>query len=85
MDNHSYLIDATATFPNGTIVKGPVTTEDNSIYLFRNKWSSYDFYIYIAKANNGDWFKKDGQSISTPETVIKELGRQIDEYLVKNK
>jgi len=63
---------------NGSVVYGPVTTEDNQEFLFRNTYSELDLYFLLKKDEEGDWFFTGGPSIEIPKNYVGQIGRQID-------
>lgn len=74
------LFEATATLPNGDIVKGPVKSSDLITFLFINTWSALDFYLELQKKDE-KWFQSGGPEIEYPQQMVDELGSQIDGYL----
>ncbi|QIL38325.1 hypothetical protein G7074_02940 [Pedobacter sp. HDW13] len=78
-----YLLDATATLPNGELVVGPIVTANDTEYLFVNKYSDLDFYLTMQKNQNG-WYQSGGPNIIHPQSMVDELGLQIDKFLIEN-
>ncbi len=64
---------------DGTRLFGPVSTNDNDKFLFRNKLAGVDYWLLLQK-NNGFWRKVDGVSGNIPVEHIIQLGDQIDTY-----
>jgi hypothetical protein len=79
MTTIKHLLDARATLPNGEFVKGPVTTADDKTFLFKNRWTSLDFYLEMKKGPSG-WNQSGGPEIQHPQSMVDEIGSQIDEY-----
>ena len=81
MATYKYVIDAEAKLPNGEFVKGQITTRDDTTFLFVNKFSSLDFYLEMKKGEDG-WYQSGGPEIQYPQTLVEELGYQIDNFLI---
>lgn len=77
MATNKHVLDAQATLPNGELVKGPITTSDDSTFLFVNRWSDLDFYLELKKGPSG-WYQSGGPELQHPQNMVDELGRQID-------
>lgn len=75
------ICEGQASLPRGGIVRGPITTSDNVEFLFRNTYSDLDFYVLLKK-DKDEWFKSGGQQILTPQSIIDELGRCIDDTIL---
>lgn len=78
-----HLLNAIATLPNGEIVLGPIVTTDDKDYLFINKHSDLDFYLTLRKNFDG-WYQSGGPNIVHPQSMVDELGQQIDKFLIEN-
>gem|GEM_PF-2819456 len=77
------LLDAVVTLPNGETISGPITTTDDTSYLFVNRSSGLDYYMELKKGGDG-WYQSGGPSISWPQDEVDQLGIQIDKFLVQN-
>ncbi|MEH3112554.1 hypothetical protein [Pedobacter terrae] len=83
MATYKYIIDVEAKLPNGEFVRGPITTCDDKSYFFVNKFSSLDFYLEMKKGENG-WYQSCGPEIQHPQSMVDELGLNIDKFLIEN-
>lgn len=78
-----YILDANVELPSKEVLRGTITTNDDEEYHFVNRSTDLDFYVYLKKGEHG-WYKSNGQEIETPQSMIDELGYQVDKFLIEN-
>jgi hypothetical protein len=66
---------------DGSLATGPVTTQDYQEFIFRNTGSDLDLYFFLKK-NNAEWYFSGGPNIEIPQSLIDQVGHQIDQELV---
>jgi hypothetical protein len=66
---------------DGSSATGPVTTQDFQEFHFKNTGSDLDLYFHLKKDESG-WNFSGGPSITIPQQLIEQVGRQIDQELV---
>jgi hypothetical protein len=71
------LFEARIQLFDGSVAKGPVTTDEKGEYLFRNIFSELDLYFCLKK-DGYKWNFSGGPSIEIPFDYIRQVGRQID-------
>lgn len=78
------LFDTEFILQNGNHVKGPITTEDDSTFVFHNTFSSLDLYFSL-KLIHGTWQFLTGTEglILLPE-LIQTIGLQIEAHYSGN-
>jgi hypothetical protein len=70
-------------YPCRFVIRGPITTGDDTTYLFVNKFSDLDFYLEMKKGKDG-WYQSGGPEIQHPQSMVNELGYYIDKFLMEN-
>ena len=78
------LFDTEFILQNGSHVKGPITTEDDSTFVFHNELSSLDLHFSL-KLIDGTWQFLTGTEglILLPE-LIQTIGLQIEAHYSGN-
>jgi len=75
---HTTIIkEARLKLHDGSIIFGPVTTEDGVEFLFRNTFNELDLYFYLKK-DDESWYFSNGPSTPPPNDYINQIGVQID-------
>jgi hypothetical protein len=72
------ICEANLILPNNEQVIGLVTTEDDISYLFKNTWSTLDFYFSLKKDQQSNWRFCAGPDYEISQELIYKLGSQID-------
>jgi len=83
MSNQKHIIEAQATLPDGGIVRGPVTTEDNKTFLFVDTVSNQEFKLALERNDLG-WHEAANQAPSAHQQMIDEIGVFIDNAIGNN-
>ncbi|NCD72152.1 hypothetical protein [Mucilaginibacter agri] len=79
-----HLFDTEFNLQDGTLISGPITTEDDSNFLFHNTHSSVDFHFRI-RLHNERWQFVDGSDgLSLLDDIIETVGKQIEDHYLGN-
>jgi len=75
-----FLFNAEFALQDGSLISGPVTTDDDSEFLFQNTNSAMDLYFRI-KLIDGSWQFIDGSTgLSVFQEIVETIGMQIEAY-----
>ena len=75
------ILYAKVRLHDGSLATGPVTTQDYQDFHFKNTGSDLDLYFHLQKNDSG-WHFSGGPSIIIPQSLIEQVGQQIDQELV---
>jgi hypothetical protein len=75
-----FLFNAEFNLQDGSLISGPVTTDDDAIFLFHNTNSSLHLYFRIKLINNSWQFVDGSEGLSFFEEIIETVGKQIEGY-----
>ncbi|OKS86804.1 hypothetical protein [Mucilaginibacter polytrichastri] len=75
-----FLFDAEFNLQDGSLISGPVTTEDDSEFLFHNTNNDLDLHFRIKLIDDNWEFIEGSDGLSLFQEIIETVGKQIEAY-----
>jgi hypothetical protein len=75
-----FLFNAEFNLQDGSLISGPVTTDDDVLFLFHNTNSSMHLYFRIKLIDSSWQFVDGSEGLSLFEEIIETVGTQIETY-----
>lgn len=75
-----FLFNAEFNLQDGSLISGPVTTDDDSLFLFHNTNGSLHLYFRIKLIDNSWQFVDGSDGLSLFEEIVDTVGKQIETY-----
>jgi len=74
------LFDAEFNLQDGSLISGPVTTEDDSEFLFRSINSPHELFFSIKLIDESWQFVNGSEGLGLFDEIIETVGKQIEAY-----